>query len=377
MGSFSIGRVFGVEIRIDYSWFIIFFLILWSFTSGLFPSSFPGLSPTAYLIMGTSGTLLFFASLLAHELSHALTARARGIEVEGITLFIFGGMARTKSESRTPGEEFLIAGVGPLSSLVIALLLAAVWWFGDDLGLPIHVTGVAAYLAYLNLILAVFNLLPGFPLDGGRLFRAAAWKATGDLTRATRWASAAGKLLGYLLIAWGIYSVFSGNTMGGLWMVFIGWFLRSAAVTAMRQHLLQEAMTGMRAAEAMTAAPETVPAHLSLRDLVDERFMHRHFRAYPVEEGGRTLGLISVRQVESVPREAWPGTSVSQAMVPIEDVAVVAPGDSVDVVLQALRSSPDQRALVMEDGRLVGIISPGDLSTWLEQVRRIRAMESS
>ncbi|HUH11534.1 MAG TPA: site-2 protease family protein [Longimicrobiales bacterium] len=377
MGSFSIGSVFGVEIRIDYSWFIIFFLILWSFTAGVFPASFPGLSPTTYLVMGVVGTLLFFASLLAHELSHALTARARGIEVEGITLFIFGGMARTKSESRTPGEEFLIAGVGPLSSLVIALLLAAVWRWGDDVGLPLPVTGVAAYLAFLNFILAVFNLLPGFPLDGGRLFRAAAWKATGDLTRATRWASTAGKILGYLLIAWGIYSFFSGEALGGLWMVFIGWFLRSAAVMAMRQHLLQEAMTGVRAGEAMTPHPETVPPHLSLRHLVDERFMHRHFRAYPVEEGGRTLGIISLRQLEAVPREAWDSTAVSEAMVPIQDVPQVGPEDTVDVVLKALRGFPDQRALVMEDGRLVGIISPGDLATWMEQVRKIRELEAS
>lgn len=375
MGSFRLGSVLGFEIRIDYSWFIIFFLILWSFTSAVFPANFPGLGRPTYLLMGVAGTLLFFISLLAHELSHSLVARAKGITVEGITLFIFGGMARTRMESESPGDEFQIAGVGPLSSLVIAALFAAVWWFGRGLDWPVAVTGVAAYLAFLNAILAVFNLLPGFPLDGGRLFRAAAWRFTGDLTRATRWATNGGKWLGYLLIAWGLLGAFTGDALGGLWLVFIGWFLRSAAEASYRQHQIRDVLSGVRASEAMTPTPETVPPDLTLRELVDDYFLHRRFQAYPVAREGRPLGIVTLHQVKEVPREAWARTTVSEAMTPLERTAVVSPDASVAAVLSAMQAAEERRALVLRDGALVGIISPRDVTAWLERVQQLREAE--
>ncbi len=203
MKGFRLGSIFGFEIHVDLSWFLIFFLILWSLTASLFPVNYPELSETTYLLMGVVGTLLFFASLVAHELAHCLVAKAKGIPVEGITLFVFGGIARTRMDAETPGDEFQIAGVGPLVSLILAGLFALIWSLGRNAGWTVAFTGVARYLSSINLLLAIFNLLPGFPLDGGRLFRSVIWKATGDLEKATRIASWGGQFFAYLIIALG------------------------------------------------------------------------------------------------------------------------------------------------------------------------------
>lgn len=240
MADFRLGSTFGFEIRIDYSWFFLFALILWSFSSNVFPFALPGLSQPTYVLMGTMAALLFFTSLLIHELSHALVARSKGIHVEGITLFIFGGVARTSREATTPGDEFQIAGVGPLTSFLLAVLFWAVMHYGSSLGASPPVVAVAAYLAVLNLVLAIFNLLPGFPLDGGRLLRAVLWRASGDLTKATRWATLAGQGVAWVLIALGVLQVVTGDVIGGMWLMLIAWFLRNAAVASWRQHVLAE-----------------------------------------------------------------------------------------------------------------------------------------
>lgn len=273
MGDFRLGSILGFEIRIDFSWFIIFFLILWTFTAGVFPLNYPGLSTGTYIGMGVAGTLLFFASLVTHELSHSLIARTKGIPVEGITLFVFGGMARTRMEAEDPGDEFVIAGIGPVASIGIGILFGLIWWVGTGAGWSVAITGVAQYLAFLNVLLAVFNLLPGFPLDGGRLFRSAVWKVTGDLTKATRWASTGGKWLGYLLVGFGIWQAFQANVLGGLWLVFIGWFLRNAAVASYQQHVLRTVLEHVPARDAMSRNPETVAPDLTLQQLVDDYFL--------------------------------------------------------------------------------------------------------
>ena len=246
MASFRLGTTFGFEIRIDSSWFILFALILWSFSSNVFPGAMPGLSESAYLLMGTMAAILFFASLLIHELGHAVVARAKGIQVKGITLFIFGGVALTSREASSPGDEFQIAGAGPVMSFLLAGLFWAIGYAGIGWGLHDAVIVVARYLAGLNLVLAIFNLLPGFPLDGGRLLRAGLWKATGSLTRATRYATLAGQGLAWLLIAMGVWSVVNGDLVGGVWLVLIAWFLRSAAIASWKQQLLLDRMEEAR-----------------------------------------------------------------------------------------------------------------------------------
>lgn len=238
---FRLGSTFGFEIRIDTSWFILAALILWTFAMDVFPSVLPGVAPAGYLLMAAMGAVLFFASLLIHELSHALVARTRGIPVDGITLFMFGGVAHTRTDAEKPGDEFMIAGAGPLTSVALAGLFTAIYHYGGALGLDLAVRVVARYLGYLNWILAIFNLLPGFPLDGGRLLRAILWKTTGNVTTATRWASRAGQLLGWGLVGWGAWIAIAYGYLGnGLWLMLIGWFLRGAAQRSYTAHVLQK-----------------------------------------------------------------------------------------------------------------------------------------
>ncbi len=374
MNGLRLGSVLGFEVRIDYSWFIIFFLILWSLSAGFFPASVRGLSPAGYLAMGTAGTLLFFASLLAHELSHSVVARAKGIPVEGITLFIFGGVARTRMEAEEPEDELAIAGVGPLMSVLLGLLFYGAAWLAAAVGLGTPVQAVASYLGFINLLLAGFNLLPGFPLDGGRLFRAAAWKYTGDLTRATRWASAGGRWLGYALVVLGFLQVFAGAALGGLWLVFIGWFLRGAAVTTFREHMLRMVLGGVTAREVMADDPETVAPGMSLRDLVDERFLRRRYQAFPVVREGRIEGLVTLEQVKAVPRERWAGTAVADVMTPAGEEILVDWREPMIEVLTKMRSSGTGRVLVTRAGELVGIISNSDVTEWARRAQELGAL---
>jgi Zn-dependent protease len=237
VGGFRLGRVFGFEVRLDASWLIIFFLIVSTFATGVFPQAVPGHSMLAYLAMGVAATLLFFASIVAHEVAHSLVAAAKGIPIAGITLFIFGGVAHTRSEARTPRDEFEIAIVGPLTSFLLAVAFYAIAAAVGDAS-PV-VLALASQLAAMNLALAVFNLLPGFPLDGGRVLRAAVWYATGDLTRATGVAAGAGRGLGLVLIGFGLWEVVRGDLIGGMWLAFIGWFLAQSAQETWRRHLAE------------------------------------------------------------------------------------------------------------------------------------------
>ena len=367
MRGMRLGSVLGLDIRIDYSWFIIFFLILWTFTAGVFPNAAPHASTTAHVLMGLAGTLLFFASLLAHEIAHSVVARQRGIPVEGITLFIFGGMAHTRMEAEEPKDEFVVAGVGPLASLVLAGLFAAGAAAGRALGWGEPVTDVAGYLAFINVVLAVFNLLPGFPLDGGRLFRAGAWHFTKDLRKATRWATLGGKILGYVLVAVGLLQIFAGGLIGGIWLVFIGWFVRTAAEASFRQHVLRQTLEGVRARELMVGSPETVPAAASLEEFVDERILRGRHRRYPVTAGGRAVGLVTLDQVKEVPREEWSRRTVEHVMTPLDDLQTAAPDEDMVTVLERLGRNADRPLLVVEDGALVGILTRGDLTRWIER----------
>ncbi|HEX6135488.1 MAG TPA: site-2 protease family protein [Longimicrobiales bacterium] len=369
MRGFRLGTIFGIEIRIDYSWFVIFALILWTFTTNVFPLSLPDQSPLTYILMGTAGTLLFFASLLAHELSHSLVARSRDIPVHSITLFIFGGMARTGEEFETPGDEFIITAVGPLSSLIIAGLFWIIAWAGTRLGLPATVTEVASYLAVINLILAVFNLLPGFPLDGGRLFRALVWKRTGDLRRATRVASNGGKVFGYVLMVLGLLNMFGGNPIGGLWLVFIGWFVRMAAESSYVQHVLRSSFEGVTARQTMTANPETIPPAQTLQRFLEEYVLKGRHHSYPVVDAARPVGLITLDRVRAVPKDEWSTRTVEEAMVPLSDAITVGPNDSMNRAMEKMSEARIGRVLVTDGDRLLGIISQTDVARWIERAR--------
>jgi Zn-dependent protease len=323
--------------------------------------------------MAFAGAVLFFGSVLLHELAHSAMARARGITVEGITLFIFGGMARLKSDPENPKDEFLITVVGPLSSAAIGLALLAFAKAGARWGVPEPVTGVADFLAIVNFWLAAFNLIPGFPLDGGRLFRSLAWYITKDLRKATRWASYTGRGLGFVMIGGGIVQLlFQGDLVGGMWLIFIGWFLAQAAEASYRQLILRRILEGVQAHEAMTRTPETVPPELTLRDLVDDYFLRRRYSAFPVEDDqGKLLGLITLSQVKDVERDRWPTTRVQEVMMRVCEAVTVRPQDTLADVLSKLEGAGVGRAMVVENGRLNGVISRADVAQWLDKYQQL------
>jgi Zn-dependent protease/CBS domain-containing protein len=367
-----IARFFGFEVRLDLSWFVVFLLVLWTFAQSIFPARRPGLSTSEYVAMATVGALLFFASVLLHELAHSAMARARGIEVEGITLFIFGGMARIRSEATNPKDEFLITVVGPLSSALIGAAFLVFAWAGQALGASRAVVGVAEYLAILNFVLAAFNLIPGFPLDGGRLFRSLVWHVTKDVRKATRWASLSGRGFGFIMIGLGLVNLFGGYIVAGLWLIFIGWFLSQAAEASYRQLVLRRILEGVQVREAMTRNPETVSPDLPLRDLVDDRFLRRRYSAFPVADtDGQPLGLITLSQVKEIERDKWPTTPVSSVMTRICEAVTVRPDDSLAQVVAKLESADVGRALVVQDTRLVGLISRSDVAAWLDRYQQL------
>jgi Zn-dependent protease/CBS domain-containing protein len=373
--SWRVGRVAGIEVRVDSSWVLIALLIAYSMylrSSALYPE----LSGGGAVALGILATVLFFGSVLVHELAHALVAQARGIRVQDITLFLFGGATRARVESRGPGDEFLIALVGPLTSGLLAGLFGIVAGLGRDV-LSAPLAGTFGYLAWTNLLLAVFNLVPGFPLDGGRLLRAAIWKATGSLARATRIAALSGQGVGWLLVAGGLVWLLAGDLAGGIWFAFIGWFLVQAARSSFQDLQLQQLLRGVEAEDVMAGDLVRVPPELSLQDAVDDYFMRYDHGAFPVEEQGRTVGLLTLRGVRRVPREQWPTRRVREHMVPLSDQVMVAPDARMDDVLGKLQDGEANRVLVVEGGEVVGIITPSDLTRWLRRWRSLQGSGSS
>jgi Zn-dependent protease/CBS domain-containing protein len=376
MPAIRLGKIMDLEIRIDFSWFIILALILWTLAKSYFPIRHPGLAYELHLLMGTIGALLFLASLLAHELAHARVARARGTPVEGITLFVFGGLARTRKEAGRPGDELLIAAVGPLASLLLAGCFGFAGWLGLRLGWSDAVVGLAEYLALINALIAVLHMLPGFPLDGGRLFRAAAWKLTGDLTTATRWATTGGRWIAAGLVAFGILQLFLDNVVSGLWLVFIGWFVHTTSDDTFTQHVLLRTVVGVRVREVMTADPETVSPHLPIPEFIERHVLHGRHRAFPVVDGERLLGLVTLARLRDIPRELWPHRNVADVMLPLQAATCARPGDRLSEVIERLASTEDGRVLVTSNGHLEGVITRSDLIRWLERVRLLRPFEA-
>jgi Zn-dependent protease/CBS domain-containing protein len=358
VASFRLGRIAGVTVGVNWSVLVIFALVAWSLAAGRFPAAYPGRPGWAYLVAGVSAALVFFLGLLAHEISHAIVARRNGQEVEGITLWLFGGVARLRGEADSPGAELRIAGVGPLVSVLIGLAFggaAALVGLAHQRGLLL---GTLLWLGGINIALAVFNVLPAAPLDGGRLLRAALWKWRGDRVWAAVVAARAGRVLGLALIVLGLLLFFlRARAIGQLWLALIGWFLFGAAAGEERQARLG----AVRVGDVMRAQPDNVAPDLSVAEFIDGYLpAHRH-GAVPLVEDGRPVGLVTVERARQVPLERRDEILLRDVACPPEEVALAAPDEPLSHLLPRLTTCSGGRALVVADQHLVGIVTPADI----------------
>jgi Zn-dependent protease len=352
--SFRLMTIRGIEVGIHYSWFIIFFLITLSLTSR-FASQHPHWTLAEHYAVGIATSLLFFASILLHELAHSFVALAKRIPVRSITLFVFGGVAQIGREPDRPMTEFQIAVAGPLASGALAAGFGAFAVLaGDEFE---RLAALAGWLSWINFILAVFNLVPGFPLDGGRIFRAVLWHVTGSFHKATRIAAGTGQTIGYVFIFFGIWTIFAVNWFSGLWMAFIGWFLLSAAQASVFQVSVRSALGGLTAGDIMAGDCPTIGGRESVADLVDQQILRTGRRCFMVVDGDQLQGLVTLHHVKTVPREQWAATPVEAVMLPAARLKAVGPGTRLLDVLAVLEQQDVNQVPVMEDGRLLGIIT--------------------
>ncbi|MGZ4281465.1 MAG: site-2 protease family protein [Gaiellaceae bacterium] len=367
--TFSLGRVAGVEIGVNWSWAFVFALIVWSLDSAVFPNQNPGLSHGEYLAMALIAALLFFVSLLLHELGHAVQARRDGVEIEGITLWLFGGVARFRGELPSAGAEFRMAIAGPLVTLVIGGAFVALAAFAS---LPDAVDGVAAWLGYINLFLFAFNMLPALPLDGGRVLRSALWAAKHDFAWATVVAADVGRGFGYLMIAGGLALFIFQGSFSGAWLAFLGWFLLGAAGMEARHLAVRQALEGLKVSHFMIRDPVTADPDETLGDFMDEVAGVARYTAYPVVHGGEALGILPLRRVLETPRSEWDQRSVRERMVGLDDVPQLRPDEDALQALEELSEGDLHRGLVLDDGRLAGFVSITDIVRLLGVPRRRR-----
>jgi Zn-dependent protease len=358
-----LGRIAGVEIGINWTWLFVVALMGWSLADSVFPSTNPGLATGTYVAMAAVAVPLFFACLLAHELGHATRARREGMEIEGITLWLFGGVAQFRGRFPSAGAEFRVAVAGPLVSLALGVVILGVATLAP---LPPAVDGTLYWLGSINLLLLVFNMLPALPLDGGRVLHSALWAREHDYAAATHKAAALGRGFGRLMIVGGVaLAIFAGD-LGGLWLALIGWFLIGAAEAEEQYVERHRTLGGLTVADVMARDPVTAPADLPLdRFMEDVFFRHRH-TAYPVVDGGRAIGLISFRAVAVIPRMRWSHLRVRDRMLPLAKVAVFAPVDELDGAIGRLLAAPLSRGLVLDHGRLAGLLSGTDALRVLE-----------
>ena len=353
----------GIPIRLDASWFAIAVLIAWSLAGQLFPAWRPGLPRATYWAMGILGALGLFASIVAHELSHALIARRHDIPIDGITLFVFGGVAEMGTEPPSPKAELTMALAGPAASIVIGL--AALGLAALGAGWPGAVVTVLAYLGMVNLLLAAFNLVPAFPLDGGRVLRALLWRRHGSVVRATHTAARVGLAFATALMVLGGVRVVLGDLLGGVWFFLIGMFLRQAADASYQQVVVRGALANEPVRRFMTTGPVSVRPEVTLAEFLDSYVYRYHHKLFPVQDNGRLLGAISTDELRRVPRADWPSRTVGAVTVPLSETASVTPDTAAMQALGRMRQTGHSRLLVVDDGRLAGILSVRDLLDFL------------
>jgi Zn-dependent protease/CBS domain-containing protein len=362
----SLGRVLGIPIVLDYSWFLIFALVAWTLASGYFPSEFTNWPTAEYWLVGIATAIIFFLSVVLHELGHSIVAKHYGIPVSSIKLFIFGGVSQIETEPPSARAEFLMAVVGPLVSFALAGVFAGL---GVAFASVAPLMALAKYLAYINGALGLFNLIPGFPLDGGRVFRAIVWGITNNLRRATAIAANLGRFIGFLFILFGVYQVFTGTLTNGLWIGFIGWFLESAAVSQVQQQKVHDLLAGRRVSQAMSTNYTSIPLDVTLQTLVDRHVLGNGQRSFVVKEGDKVAGLLTLHDIKELPRAEWPGTTAAQAMIPVAQVQRIQPDEELWAAIEEMQRDGVNQLPVMTDGHIEGMLRREDIIGYLRNVQ--------
>jgi Zn-dependent protease/CBS domain-containing protein len=365
----SLGRIAGIHVGLNWSLLVIAALIAWSLAVGLLPSAAPGQTSGAYWTAGIISAFVYLACLLAHELAHSIVAVRRGVRVEGITLWLFGGVSRFSSESSSPGAQAWITFVGPLTSLLLGVVffLASVALGGG--AQPNLLAATLSWLGYINILLGVFNLLPAFPLDGGRILQSLIWLRTGDRLRATSIAARIGRAFAFLFIAYGLITFFvSGSLIGGVWAVFLGWFLLSAARAEEAGGLIRQALSGISVAEVMTPNPVQAPDDTSVEDALHSYILASRHSTFPTHDaGGRLSGLLTLAALKNVAPNARATTLIKEIICPLDKVSTVRPADPATNLLNDSEGCSEGRTLVVDNGQLVGIVSPSDINRLLQR----------
>lgn len=365
-----LGKVAGFPLTVHWSVLVILWLFTWSLAASL-PNAAPGYSRGAYWLAGAVGGAVLLASLLAHELTHAIVARRAGVDVVGVKLWLFGGIARLGSEAKTPRTAFWIAASGPATSLGLAAVFAGLTAGLRALGAPAIVVSVASWLAVINCVLGVFNLLPGAPLDGGRILRAYLWRRHGDIARAEIGAARAGRIVALILIGLGLVEFLAGSLVGGVWMAFIGWFLLMAAREEETSMLTRQSLAGVTVADVMTAHPHTAPALISVEEFIHRYLLGDRHSSYPVENSeGAITGMITLDRLRAVAAPKRATTLIRDAAIPRDDIPSAAPGEPLVSLLERMTPTTGGRAFVVDGGQVVGIVTPTDITREIN-VRRL------
>lgn len=364
--SIKLFKVFGIEIRLDYSWFIIFALLVYYFGFSYFPAFLPGLNKGFLAIITIVTVLLFFFSILFHEVSHSLVAKKNGIQVGRISLFIFGGMSEIEKEPDKPITELLMSIAGPISSFVLSGIFAIIWFLTKQIP-AIHIS--AGYLTLINLILGIFNLLPGYPLDGGRVLRSIIWKVTNNLKKATLIASTVGRVIGFLMIAVGIYFIFTNNFLNGIWLAFIGWFLQSSAYLSYRQLIFDTSIKGFKVKDMMNENVVAVQNNITIGDLVNNYFMKYKFGMFPVvddPDNRKLIGFISIHDIKTIPREEWDSTRAIDITEEVKENEIINSEAEANEAIKQMSKNNLNHLVVLSGKKLKGIITKSDILQFIQ-----------
>lgn len=356
-----IGRLAGIPIYLDYSWFVIFFLMAWTIGFVSMPAVYPGLSQLEYLFIGTLSALLLFVSILVHELAHSVVAKRSGLKIERITLYLLGGVSQLENEPNNPSLELRMAAAGPLTSLAISALLGVGWMFSSWVSLTPLVQAPLLYVALVNALVAGFNLIPAFPLDGGRVLRSLLWRRNADFIHSTVVASNAGRVFAYVLVFFGMFTmIFFGDLVSGVWFLLIGWFISSSAASSLRQTIIQEDLGGVKVADLMTRNVESVTPEMDLGSLSEE-FMRTKHTGFPVVSNGELVGCVTLGDLRKVKKESWARTQTGEIMTPREKLVTALGGDSAMDIITPMNQMNIGRVFVMDGGKMTGIVTRSDI----------------